>query len=143
MNIYLLRVENPLGIRNSSCVLGHVVWFCQERTGGKIIYRHFGTVYLFRGRNYNYETRPRFPLMWWRPVSPVYPKLIKRVPKGLTLDEATEMRQKGRVLMPIRKLGRLFWRFIIIYRLLFFLQTNMSLSFYCCSKKWCILGSCD
>ncbi|QCD86915.1 RNA-binding [Vigna unguiculata] len=78
----------------------------EERTGGEIIYRHFGTVYLFRGRNYNYETRPRFPLMWWRPVSPVYPKLIKRVPEGLTLDEATEMRQKGRVLMPIRKLAK-------------------------------------
>ncbi|KAL9324970.1 hypothetical protein ACSQ67_005615 [Phaseolus vulgaris] len=78
----------------------------EERTGGKIIHRHFGTVYLFRGRNYNYETRPRFPLMRWRPASPVYPKLIKRVPEGLTLAEATEMRQKGRVLMPICKLAK-------------------------------------
>ncbi|CAJ1932250.1 unnamed protein product [Sphenostylis stenocarpa] len=82
---------------------------CQQlegRTGGKIIYRHFGTVYLFRGRNYNYETRPRFPLMRWRPVSPVYPRLIKRIPEGLTLEKATEMRQKGRDLMPIRKLAK-------------------------------------
>ncbi|KAK7373092.1 hypothetical protein VNO80_06489 [Phaseolus coccineus] len=78
----------------------------EERTGGKIIHRHFGTEYLFRGRNYNYETRPRFPLMRWRPVSPVYPKLIKRVPEGLTLAEAIEMRQKGRVLMPICKLAK-------------------------------------
>lgn len=78
----------------------------EERTGGKIIYRQAGTVYLFRGRNYNYETRPRFPFMRWKPVSPVYPRLIKRVPEGLTLEKATEMRQKGRDLMPICKLGK-------------------------------------
>ena len=59
-------------------------------------------------KNYNYETRPRFPFMRWKPVSPVYPRLIKRVPEGLTLEKATEMRQKGRDLMPICKLGRLF-----------------------------------
>nr|KYP32011.1 hypothetical protein KK1_047412 [Cajanus cajan] len=76
----------------------------EERTGGKIIYRQGGTVYLFRGRNYNYKTRPRFPLMRWKPVTPVYPRLIKRVPEGLTLEKAIEMRQKGRNLMPIRKL---------------------------------------
>lgn len=109
----LLCFDNPLEIRNSFCVLCHV-WICQERTGGKIIHRHFGTVYLFRGRNYDYETRPQFPLMRWRPASPIYPKLIKRVPEGLTLEEATKMRQKGRVLMPIRKLGRLFWKFITV-----------------------------
>lgn len=102
-----------LEIKNSFCVLCHVAWFCQERTGGKIIYRQAGTVYLFRGKNYNYETRPRFPFMRWKPVSPVYPRLIKRVPEGLTLEKATEMRQKGRDLMPICKLGRLFWTFII------------------------------
>lgn len=76
----------------------------EERTGGKIIYRQGGTVYLFRGRNYNYKTRPRFPLMRWKPVTPVYPRLIKRVPEGLTLEKAIDMRQKGRNLMPIRKL---------------------------------------
>ncbi|KAK7379976.1 hypothetical protein VNO78_32280 [Psophocarpus tetragonolobus] len=78
----------------------------EERTGGKIIYRQAGTVYLFRGRNYNYDTRPRFPLMRWKPVSPVYPKLIKRVPEGLTPEKATEMRLKGRNLIPIRKLAK-------------------------------------
>ncbi|KAL2321313.1 hypothetical protein Fmac_030282 [Flemingia macrophylla] len=76
----------------------------EEKTGGKIIYRQGGTVYLFRGRNYNYNTRPRFPLMRWKPVTPVYPRLIQRVPECLTLEKATEMRQKGRNLMPIRKL---------------------------------------
>ncbi|OWM84525.1 CRS2-associated factor 1, chloroplastic [Punica granatum] len=78
----------------------------EERTGGKIIYSNGGVIYLFRGRNYNYRTRPRFPLMLWRPVTPVYPRLIKRVPEGLTLEEATEMRKKGRKLIPICKLAK-------------------------------------
>ncbi|KAK4768543.1 hypothetical protein SAY87_003684 [Trapa incisa] len=46
------------------------------------------------------------PELLWRPVSPVYPRLVKRVPEGLTLEEATEMRKKGRKLIPICKLGK-------------------------------------
>ncbi|XP_004239268.2 CRS2-associated factor 1, chloroplastic [Solanum lycopersicum] len=78
----------------------------EEKTGGKIIYHKGGVIYLFRGRNYNYMTRPRFPLMLWRPVTPVYPRLVRRVPEGLTLEEATEMRKKGRNLIPICKLAK-------------------------------------
>nr|GME21233.1 CRS2-associated factor 1, chloroplastic [Ipomoea batatas] len=78
----------------------------EEKTGGKIIYSKGGVIYLFRGRNYNYRTRPRFPLMLWRPVTPVYPKLVQRVPEGLTLEEVTEMRKKARSLMPICKLAK-------------------------------------
>ncbi|CAN0901510.1 CRS2-associated factor 1, chloroplastic [Linum grandiflorum] len=82
---------------------------CQEleqRTGGKIIYRKGGMVYLFRGRNYDYRTRPQFPLMLWKPAAPVYPRLIEQAPAGLTLDEASEMRKKGRSLIPMCKLGK-------------------------------------
>ncbi|KAF8022834.1 hypothetical protein BT93_F0373 [Corymbia citriodora subsp. variegata] len=78
----------------------------EERTGGKIIYSKGGVIFLFRGRNYNYKTRPRFPLMLWKPITPVYPRLIKRIPEGLTLEEATEMRRKGRTLPPICRLGK-------------------------------------
>ncbi|KAK8597703.1 hypothetical protein V6N13_095103 [Hibiscus sabdariffa] len=78
----------------------------EERTGGKVIFRRGGVLFLFRGRNYNYKTRPRFPLMLWKPVTPVYPRLIQRAPEGLTLEQATEMRKKGRKLMAIRKLGK-------------------------------------
>ncbi|OMO82655.1 hypothetical protein CCACVL1_11838 [Corchorus capsularis] len=78
----------------------------EERTGGKIIFRRGGVVFLFRGRNYNYKTRPRFPLMLWKPIPPVYPRLVQRAPKGLTLEEANEMRKKGRKLMPICKLSK-------------------------------------
>ncbi|KAK9073750.1 hypothetical protein SSX86_006344 [Deinandra increscens subsp. villosa] len=78
----------------------------EEKTGGKVIYSKGGVVYLFRGRNYNYKTRPVFPLMLWKPITPVYPRLIQRVPEGLTLEEASEMRKKGRELIPICKLGK-------------------------------------
>lgn len=78
----------------------------EEKTGGKIIYRKGGVVYLFRGRNYNYKTRPRFPLMLWKPAAPVYPRLVPRVPEGLTLNEATDMRKRGRELTPICKLAK-------------------------------------
>lgn len=78
----------------------------EERTGGKVIYSKGGVIYLFRGRNYNYKTRPRFPLMLWKPIPPVYPRLIKQVPEGLTREEVTEMRNKGRKLIPICKLGK-------------------------------------
>lgn len=78
----------------------------EEKTGGKIIYNRGGVIYLFRGRNYNYRSRPRFPLMLWKPVTPVYPRLIQRVPEGVTLEEATEMRKRGRDLAPICKLAK-------------------------------------
>ncbi|XP_010924559.2 CRS2-associated factor 1, chloroplastic [Elaeis guineensis] len=78
----------------------------EEKTGGKIIYGKEGVIFLFRGRNYNWRTRPRFPLMLWKPVTPVYPRLVKRVPEGLTLEEASEMRKRGRELPPICKLAK-------------------------------------
>ncbi|KAK1264554.1 hypothetical protein QJS04_geneDACA015651 [Acorus gramineus] len=78
----------------------------EEKTGGKIIYSRGGVIFLFRGRNYNYRTRPRFPLMLWKPVSPVYPRLVQRVPEGLTMEEATELRKRGRLVPPICKLGK-------------------------------------
>ncbi|CAH8365724.1 unnamed protein product [Eruca vesicaria subsp. sativa] len=78
----------------------------EEKIGGKVIYRRGGVIFLFRGRNYNHRTRQRFPLMLWKPVAPVYPRLIQQVPEGLTLKEATAMRRKGRELMPICKLGK-------------------------------------
>ena len=85
---------------------------CQEKTGGKIIYRIGGVIYLFRGRNYDPRTRPRFPTMLWKPAAPVYPKLIQEIPEGLTRDEAIDLRKKGETLHPICKLGTPFYPFI-------------------------------
>ncbi|XP_047341796.1 CRS2-associated factor 2, chloroplastic [Impatiens glandulifera] len=78
----------------------------EEKTGGKIIHRVGATVYLFRGRHYNLETRPRYPVMLWKPATPVYPKLIQEAPEGLTKAEADELREKGKKLLPICKLGK-------------------------------------
>lgn len=78
----------------------------EEKTGGKIIHRVGGVVYLFRGRNYNYRTRPQYPLMLWKPAAPVYPKLIQEAPEGLTKAEADELREKGKSLLPICKLAK-------------------------------------
>ncbi|EOA40031.1 hypothetical protein CARUB_v10008723mg [Capsella rubella] len=78
----------------------------EEKTGGEIIHRVGGVVYLFRGRNYNYRTRPQYPLMLWKPAAPVYPKLIQEVPEGLTKEEAHEFRVKGKSLRPICKLSK-------------------------------------
>lgn len=108
-----------------------------------MIYRRGGVLFLFRGRNYNHRTRPRFPLMLWKPVAPVYPRLIQQVPEGLTLQEATEMRRKGRELMPICKLGKLAYLWIrIIISLIWFLPRRRMLTLSCVGsyrEEWCVL----
>lgn len=78
----------------------------EEKTRGKIIHRAGGVLYLFRGRNYDYRTRPVYPIMLWKPAAPVYPKLIKEAPEGLTKEEANELRRQGQNLLPICKLAK-------------------------------------
>lgn len=78
----------------------------EEKAGGKIIQRAGGVVYIFRGRNYDYRRRPKLPVMLWKPASPVYPKLIQDAPEGLTKEEATELRKKGKNLLPICRLAK-------------------------------------
>ncbi|XP_027921845.1 CRS2-associated factor 2, chloroplastic [Vigna unguiculata] len=86
--------------------MDNVCHHIEEKTGGKIIHRTGGVVYLFRGRNYNYRTRPQYPVMLWKPAAPVYPKLIEDAPGGLTKAEADELRMKGKSLLPICKLAK-------------------------------------
>ncbi|XP_074307203.1 CRS2-associated factor 2, chloroplastic-like [Silene latifolia] len=78
----------------------------EDKTGGKIIHRVGGIIYLFRGRNYNYRKRPQYPVMLWKPATPVYPELIQDAPEGLTKEEADKLRQKGKALLPICKLAK-------------------------------------
>ncbi|XP_017219909.1 CRS2-associated factor 2, chloroplastic isoform X1 [Daucus carota subsp. sativus] len=78
----------------------------EEKTGGKIIFRVGGIAYLFRGRNYDPRNRPRYPVMLWKPATPVYPKLIQEAPEGLTKAEADVFREKGKKLLPICKLAK-------------------------------------
>eukprot|EP00252_Welwitschia_mirabilis_P017605 TRINITY_DN3897_c0_g1_i1.p1 TRINITY_DN3897_c0_g1~~TRINITY_DN3897_c0_g1_i1.p1 ORF type:complete len:403 (-),score=52.88 TRINITY_DN3897_c0_g1_i1:521-1729(-) len=78
----------------------------EEKTGGKIIRCRGGVVYMFRGRNYNPKTRPKFPVMLWKPVVPIYPTLIERAPAGLTVEEADSLRKQGRRLPELCKLAK-------------------------------------
>lgn len=86
--------------------MNNVCHCLEEKTGGKIIHRVGGTVYIFRGRNYDHRTRPWYPVMLWKPATPVYPKLIKEAPEGLTKAEADELREKGKNLLPICRLAK-------------------------------------
>ncbi|KAI5079293.1 hypothetical protein GOP47_0004772 [Adiantum capillus-veneris] len=86
--------------------MDNVCFHLEDKTGGKILYRSGGVVYLFRGRNYNYRDRPEIPLMLWRPIAPVYPKLIKRAPEGLTEKEADQLRVLGKKIEPLCTLSK-------------------------------------
>ncbi|XP_042502800.1 CRS2-associated factor 1, mitochondrial isoform X1 [Macadamia integrifolia] len=78
----------------------------EDKTGGKIIHRQGGLVVLYRGRNYNPKKRPIIPLMLWKPHEPVYPKLVKTVIDGLTVEETKEMRKRGLAVSPLTKLAK-------------------------------------
>ncbi|RWR93069.1 CRS2-associated factor 1, mitochondrial [Cinnamomum micranthum f. kanehirae] len=67
----------------------------EDKTGGAIINRQGGTIVLYRGRYYNPKKRPVIPLMLWRPHEPVYPRLIKTVIDGLSIEETKDMRKRG------------------------------------------------
>uniref|UniRef100_A0A0D9V0B4 CRM domain-containing protein n=1 Tax=Leersia perrieri TaxID=77586 RepID=A0A0D9V0B4_9ORYZ len=98
------------GLTHNMLEMIHCHWrrqeICKEKSGGKVIHRVGGVVFLYRGRNYNPRTRPRYPLMLWKPATPVYPKLIQEAPEGLTKEEADEMRRRGQDLRPICKLAK-------------------------------------
>lgn len=78
----------------------------EDKTFGKIIYRHGGLLILYRGRNYNRKKRPVIPLMLWKPQEPIYPKLIKTTIDGLSIEETKEMRKQGLAVPALTKLAR-------------------------------------
>ncbi|TKY64083.1 CRS2-associated factor 1 [Spatholobus suberectus] len=77
----------------------------EDKTFGKVIFRHGGTLVLYRGRNYNPKKRPAIPLMLWKPHEPVYPRLIKTTIDGLSIQETKEMRKRGLAVPALTKLG--------------------------------------
>ncbi|PPS00404.1 hypothetical protein GOBAR_AA20265 [Gossypium barbadense] len=78
----------------------------EDKTFGKIIQRHGGTLILYRGRNYNRKKRPVIPLMLWKPQEPVYPRLIKTTIDGLSIEETKEMRKRGLAVPVLTKLAK-------------------------------------
>lgn len=86
--------------------MDNVCYHLEDKSGGKVIYRHINVLLLYRGRNYDPTNRPIVPLMLWKPYAPIYPKLVKNVADGLTFEETKEMRNKGLSSDPIMKLTR-------------------------------------
>ncbi|KAK9074960.1 hypothetical protein SSX86_003279 [Deinandra increscens subsp. villosa] len=78
----------------------------EDKAFGKIIYRHGGSLILYRGRNYNPKKRPVIPLMLWKPHEPIYPKLIKTTIQGLSIQETKEIRKKGLAVPALTKLAK-------------------------------------
>ncbi|KAJ8749008.1 hypothetical protein K2173_013450 [Erythroxylum novogranatense] len=78
----------------------------EDKTFGKIIQRHGGTIVLYRGRNYNQKKRPVIPLMLWKPHEPVYPRLIKTTIDGLSIEETKQMRKRGLAVPALTKLAK-------------------------------------
>ncbi|KAF8405949.1 hypothetical protein HHK36_008027 [Tetracentron sinense] len=78
----------------------------EDKTGGKILHRQGGLLVLYRGRHYNPKKRPVIPLMLWKPHEPIYPRLIKTVIDGLSIEETKEMRKRGLAVPALTKLAK-------------------------------------
>lgn len=66
------------------CLVSCQCTIVQDKTGGKVIYRNINILILYRGRNYDPKQRPQIPLMLWKPLAPIYPRLVQNVADGLT-----------------------------------------------------------
>ncbi|XP_062193037.1 CRS2-associated factor 2, mitochondrial-like [Phragmites australis] len=86
--------------------MDNICFHLEEKTGGKIIYRNINILILYRGRNYDPKQRPVIPLMLWKPLAPIYPRLVKNVAEGLTFEETKELRNRGFNSPPLMKLTR-------------------------------------
>lgn len=113
----------------------------QDKTFGKIIYRHGGTLVLYRGRNYNPKKRPVVPLMLWRPHEPIYPKLIKTTIEGLSIEETKDMRKRGLAVPALTKLGVCLFFFYTLqcFLILWFMTCEMQLQLKMVTMVvWCL-----
>ncbi|KAG6552368.1 hypothetical protein Mapa_006222 [Marchantia paleacea] len=75
----------------------------EEKTGGKVIHRNLGVVYLYRGRDYDPKFAPKLPVMHQRKKTPA-----KRlpIPFGLTKDDVNALRARGKELPALCKLAK-------------------------------------
>ncbi|ONK65884.1 uncharacterized protein A4U43_C06F1970 [Asparagus officinalis] len=86
--------------------MDNICFHLEDKTGGKIIYRKINIILLYRGRNYDSKQRPVIPLMLWKPLAPIYPRLVKNVAAGLTFEETKELRNRGLNSPALMKLTR-------------------------------------
>ncbi|XP_020109150.1 CRS2-associated factor 2, mitochondrial isoform X1 [Ananas comosus] len=86
--------------------MDNVCFHLEDKTGGKIIYRRINILLLYRGRYYDPKQRPVVPLMLWKPLAPIYPRLVPNVAEGLSFEETKELRNSGLNSPPLMKLTR-------------------------------------
>ncbi|CAO2205998.1 unnamed protein product [Urochloa humidicola] len=86
--------------------MDNICFHLEDKTGGKIIYRNINILILYRGRNYDPKQRPSIPLMLWKPLAPIYPRLVQNVAEGLTFEETKELRNRGLNSPTLTKLTR-------------------------------------
>ncbi|KAG6522691.1 hypothetical protein ZIOFF_019842 [Zingiber officinale] len=86
--------------------MDNVCFHLEDKTGGKIIFRNINILLLYRGRNYDPKKRPVIPVMLWKPLAPIYPKLVQNVAQGLTFEETKELRNRGLNAPALMKLTR-------------------------------------
>ncbi|KAL8462546.1 hypothetical protein ACS0TY_033543 [Phlomoides rotata] len=86
--------------------MDNICFHLEDKTGGKIVYRHINILLLYRGRNYDPKDQPKIPIMLWKPYAPIYPKLVKNIADGLTFEETKEKRNRGLNSPPLMKLTR-------------------------------------
>ncbi|GJN09430.1 hypothetical protein PR202_ga27436 [Eleusine coracana subsp. coracana] len=86
--------------------MDNICFHLEDKTGGKIIYCNINILILYRGRNYDPKERPVIPLMLWKPLAPIYPRLVQNITEGLTFEETKELRNRGLNSTPLMKLTR-------------------------------------
>ncbi|AQK50344.1 CRS2-associated factor 2, mitochondrial [Zea mays] len=86
--------------------MDNICFHLEDKTGGKVVSRSINIIILYRGRNYDPQKRPGVPLMLWKPLAPIYPKLVQNVAEGLTFEETKELRNRGLNSPPLTKLTR-------------------------------------
>uniref|UniRef100_A0A7N0TK09 CRM domain-containing protein n=1 Tax=Kalanchoe fedtschenkoi TaxID=63787 RepID=A0A7N0TK09_KALFE len=86
--------------------MDNVCFHLEEKSGGKVIYKHINIILLYRGRHYDPKSRPVIPLMLWKPYAPIYPKLVNNVVEGLTFEETKDLRNRGMNSIPLMRLTR-------------------------------------
>lgn len=86
--------------------MDNVCFHLEDKSGGKVVYRNMNILLLYRGRNYDPKKRPVVPVMLWKPLAPIYPKLVKNIAEGLSFEETKEMRNRGLNSNALMKLTR-------------------------------------
>ncbi|KAL3675355.1 hypothetical protein R1sor_025303 [Riccia sorocarpa] len=81
-------------------------YFCNKlelKTGGRVIHRNLGVVYLYRGKEYDPRLAPKLPVLHQRKQTQA--KRLQ-IPFGLTKDDVNALRARGKELPALCKLAK-------------------------------------